>query len=374
MGSEIIGAYHVATFPGWERVVVAQCTRLRNSGLLDLTCHIVVGVVGEREPAVSTIERLLDGKARVTYCGDITAFEFPTLQLLYEAAAKTDSFSWYIHTKGISSQSLGAENHRLCMESVVIDNHELCYDTLRNYDACGPGWRTDGFDRTNPHFAGNFWWARTSYLRTLVSPNSLDLGDRYQAEFWIGKSDRIRPFCLELSDVPITLSSDPFAKPSAWVGLEHYYQQLCEIEDPLAIKRVVDIGVDYGFSTFHFAKDFPAADIVGVSDFRLHLDSEMWVRRHLEQFSNVRLLVGDSPTVGAAFSEPIDILHLDGDHSYEGVKKDFEAWVNCLKPNGRVIFHDTQSFDSVRQFFNELPGRKKEIHEHHGLGCWFKQG
>lgn len=51
--------------------------------------------------------------------------------------------------------------------------------------------------------------------------------------------------------------------------------------------------------------------------------------------------VGDSYGVGRIFwSEPIDILIVDGDHSYEGVSRDIEAWLPHMKPDGLIFFHD----------------------------------
>jgi len=37
----------------------------------------------------------------------------------------------------------------------------------------------------------------------------------------------------------------------------------------------------------------------------------------------------------------IDLLFIDGDHSYEGVKKDFELYSNLLNDKGIIIIHDT---------------------------------
>lgn len=37
----------------------------------------------------------------------------------------------------------------------------------------------------------------------------------------------------------------------------------------------------------------------------------------------------------------IDFLHIDADHSYEGVKKDFEMYTNLLSKKGIVSIHDT---------------------------------
>ena len=37
----------------------------------------------------------------------------------------------------------------------------------------------------------------------------------------------------------------------------------------------------------------------------------------------------------------IDYLHIDGDHSYEGVKKDFELYSTIISENGIITIHDT---------------------------------
>lgn len=56
----------------------------------------------------------------------------------------------------------------------------------------------------------------------------------------------------------------------------------------------------------------------------------------------------------------VDILFIDGDHSYEGVKKDFELYSKILNPNGLIIIHDTDktysetlivSEDAKKDFF-----------------------
>jgi hypothetical protein len=36
----------------------------------------------------------------------------------------------------------------------------------------------------------------------------------------------------------------------------------------------------------------------------------------------------------------IDYLHIDGDHSYEGVKKDFELYSSIVSENGIITIHD----------------------------------
>ena len=73
----------------------------------------------------------------------------------------------------------------------------------------------------------------------------------------------------------------------------------------------------------------------------------------------------------------IDYLHIDGDHSYEGVKKDFELYSTIMSENGIITIHDIDQnyhntfvvtenskedfvpFDGPAKFIKELEGDKK---------------
>ncbi len=362
---EILGAYHVALFPPWREVAEAQCRRIRESGLLDKTSRILVGVIGDPHEDLSPLASWLGDRAEIRHLGPLAAYEFPTLQWLYEEAqaGNEDLACWYLHTKAVSHMHARGINHRLGMEALILDNHRACLDLLATYDACGGDWQLTGFDEHRPHFSGNCWWANGRYLRRLPPPRALPQADRYEAEFWIGKDPAIRPFGF-------VWPSDPFSKPSAWVGLETRYRDL--IGDIGPIRRVVDLGVDYGFSTFHFAQDFPEAEIIGVDAFTLHEDAESWVRSHLNLFPNLSIVKGSTADLGRSFRAPVDLLHIDADHAFTSVVQDFSAWLHVVRPGGCVLFHDTQSFPGVRSFFEGLGGTKREIPEHYGLGCWIK--
>jgi predicted O-methyltransferase YrrM len=39
----------------------------------------------------------------------------------------------------------------------------------------------------------------------------------------------------------------------------------------------------------------------------------------------------------------VDLLFLDGDHSYDGVRADFENYTPLVKPGGLIAFHDVES-------------------------------
>jgi len=70
---------------------------------------------------------------------------------------------------------------------------------------------------------------------------------------------------------------------------------------------------------------------------------------------HVWLLQTTSEQAARGFEEPVALLWVDGDHSYEGVKRDFEAWAPHVIPGGTLAFHDSLSPRmGVGRFLDEL--------------------
>jgi hypothetical protein len=69
---------------------------------------------------------------------------------------------------------------------------------------------------------------------------------------------------------------------------------------------------------------------------------------------------GDSVEVASKFDKKIDVIFIDGDHTYEGCKRDIEAWYPHMKERGIMFFHDCDEsspgvVQAVFEFFNNLP-------------------
>ncbi len=103
---------------------------------------------------------------------------------------------------------------------------------------------------------------------------------------------------------------------------------------------------------------------------------------------NVRLISGNSHSLSTTgyldeiLHDHVDFLFIDGDHTYDGVKQDYEMYSQYVKPGGMIAFHDINDTEYHRavgaeafRFWKELQGNKLEINAHSyfgGIGVLFK--
>jgi len=97
---------------------------------------------------------------------------------------------------------------------------------------------------------------------------------------------------------------------------------------------------------------------------------------------SLRLLRGDSHSeqtyeqVSTALDGPADFILIDGDHSYEGAKRDFELYRHLLAERGFLAFHDivpgaSDKVGGVPQLWQEL---KTQFEHREIVKSWSQRG
>lgn len=172
-----------------------------------------------------------------------------------------------------------------------------------------------------------------------------------------------------------------FLPRSAWIGHEQFMDWLFQVRRPT---RFVELGVHSGWSYFAACNAVRRYKLktqcIGVDTFKGDEDTGSYDEDVYEAVSTINQLhfSGFSDLWRMTFDEAaekvkqtsVDVLHIDGRHSYEDVKHDFETWRDKLFPGATVLFHDTQSFDGVKAFWNEVKVQYPhfEFEHSHGLG------
>ena len=177
---------------------------------------------------------------------------------------------------------------------------------------------------------------------------------------------------------------------SPWSGHRQFAYDLVKATSP---KRIVELGTHYGCSFFSFCQS--------VKDNKL--DTELiaidtWKGDEHAGFYGKEVLSIVSKTVARHFSElniklwkttfsnanehtpdnSINLLHIDGYHSFSAVKNDFETWLPKVANNGIVIFHDVaqkNGYESA-EYWAEIKSFYPHFEFKHsfGLGILFPKG
>lgn len=120
-------------------------------------------------------------------------------------------------------------------------------------------------------------------------------------------------------------------------------------------KVIVEIGSARGRSTCAFAlacAQNKQGKVYAIDPHTLNSWTELgtnaetldFLRRRLKEYELEKyceVVVNTSGAAAKTWSQPIDLLFIDGDHTYDGVKLDFESFRQWLTPNSLVVFHDT---------------------------------
>jgi glycosyltransferase involved in cell wall biosynthesis/GT2 family glycosyltransferase len=172
---------------------------------------------------------------------------------------------------------------------------------------------------------------------------------------------------------------------SAWAGHRYFAYDLIANLKP---KTVVELGTHRGTSFFAFCqavkdqkldcsvyavdnwKGDPHASFYGEEVYDLVKDI---TNKFYSSLQTHFLRMNFDEAVDRFDDKSIDLLHIDGYHTYEVVRHDFGTWISKISDNGFILFHDTSEKKDdfgVFRFWDELKKKYKtiEFYHSHGLG------
>ncbi len=183
---------------------------------------------------------------------------------------------------------------------------------------------------------------------------------------------------------PICLTFPSRLSPSAWTGHVPFAMFLVDLLRP---KVLVELGTYYGVSYCAFCQ---AVSELGISTHCYAIDT--WEGDPQSGFYGPQVLAdlrahhdplygGFSRLIQGTFDEAadhfedrsVDLLHIDGFHTYEEVKRDYERWITKMSDRGVILFHDINVREKdfgVWKFWEECKLKHPyfEFIHAHGLG------
>lgn len=171
-------------------------------------------------------------------------------------------------------------------------------------------------------------------------------------------------------------------KLSAWMTHVPFAFWLIDVIRPKVIVELgTHTGVSYaamcqavdelGFKARTYAVDtWEGDDQAGFYDETVYDDIVAFNKGRFSHFSELlRMTFNDA---SERFEDgSIDLLHIDGCHTYEAVTEAFHAWKGKLSSSGVVMFHDTAEFKEdfgVHQLWDELKDQYPSFEFKHGHG------
>lgn len=154
--------------------------------------------------------------------------------------------------------------------------------------------------------------------------------------------------------------------------------------EELKPKNILEVGSQFGGTFYVWCKlstgkrisvDLPCGDFGGITHEAVFARNE----KIKSIFDNVHFVAGDSHmeetrknVEGILQGESVDFLFIDADHTYAGVKKDYEMYKGFVKPGGYIGFHDINKIEEcqVDKLWEELQGEKIEINYHQSWAPW----
>ena len=237
---------------------------------------------------------------------------------------------------------------------------------------------------TGPHDSQNPKIAIQQILKEMESDIRTNMSQLFHDIFSLFSEEKIKPYLLEpyrpkpvkkllpikrlKSSLPKSFSPRYESEITSWHPHRDFAYELIRSHKP---KTIVELGVHYGDSYFTFCQACEELELdtilYGIDHWQGDEQAGLYgeevfeeVKAYNEEFyseNSTLLKMNFEDALDQFEDQSIDLLHIDGSHEYETIRKDFENWLPKVKKGGRILIHDLlverEDF-GVKNFWEEI--------------------
>jgi len=352
----------------WKYIVEEQLFLLESGGLYDAATDIyMIYYAPNTQEEIDFLNLVLKYPKIKTFKLRDNNFEFPTLHIIKKYCDnKPEANICYYHTKGASNKARNMETWRKYINHFTITEWKMNVEALNNNDVSFVDDEYNSYHNLTDRqrTCGNFWWANSNYIKTLKEIDIYD-ENRFNAELWILSNSNVRKCSIFessfVNEYPFEYLYAKFYSPYFyridhkkfvdeiyWASNKYFSIQQKEKEwkdlllyilnNDIKTDNALEIGRYNGGTTHSLCQIFENVISIDIER-QPNID-------FLEQVNqNLTIITADSKDsetieVIKLLDKKFDLIFIDGDHSYEGVKKDLELYNQFLSPTGIILFHD----------------------------------
>ncbi len=197
------------------------------------------------------------------------------------------------------------------------------------------------------------------------------------------------PWWVRDAEVPLGTHGLSWQEVRGWFDWPRFYQE--QVERLPHGSVVVEVGILLGRSVIYLAQTMKAhrkdLRVVAVDTFRGCGTDPLVASVVAEHGGSLRsafernlvlcgvedaveILEQDSESASRQFPDSsVDLVFLDGDHGFDGFRRDLIHWMPKVKPGGLIAGHDINTYESIGQALDSVLG-KGSYHIDHSQNIW----
>lgn len=173
--------WHICSLNHWREIAEDQFKDIYSSNLFKEIDKIYITYLGNSKDDINFLLEKTDKISLIYYSNYMKDYERACLRQLKKWSQDNEAYVLYIHAKGVSRVSRPKTKKaiwewRKMLEYMLINKYQVCINGLNDgYDVIGTNLcRSLSNLSMGPFtnkkllfFSGNFWWAKTSYIKNL---------------------------------------------------------------------------------------------------------------------------------------------------------------------------------------------------------------